>query len=251
MKITRDLVDIDLHGSRILVIDDEITIQHTFARVLKQQGYEVKCVGTGADAINLLKSETFNLLIVDKNLPDTSGLEIIYSAQELQPGVEVIIITGYASYESAIEALRLGVYDYLEKPFAKMGFVVEKIKRALQKQRLFFENRILADHLNKASRGLVAVRRNLLSTIDHIDKLGRADEHRRDVSGDLRRENAELRFAFETVHDKLIELQNQIFLITSGLSNVPPTLSEAGGQLGEARKAPVTPVDDKTVSKSG
>jgi len=220
MKITRDLMNIDLHGARILVIDDEITIQHTFARVLNQQGYEVKCIGTGAEAITLLNREQFDLLIVDKNLPDTSGLEIIYSAQELQQGAEVIIITGYASYESAIEALRLGVFDYLEKPFSTMGFVVEKIKRALLRQRLFAENRVLRKQNEEAHRGLMAIRNNLLSTIDQVDQaLRRSGRKNATGSVERERENAELNHTLVRMHQKLVDLQNQIFLVSKRLTN--------------------------------
>ena len=138
---------LDLTGARVLVVDDDPGVQVLMKRLLVDEGYTVECVATGNEALRLIEEQDYNLFIVDKNLPDVSGVDLIVRARSLQPDSEVIFVTAYASYESAVATLRLGVFDYLEKPFTDVAIVAEKVRRALEKQRLFMDNKVLADHL--------------------------------------------------------------------------------------------------------
>lgn len=155
---------LDLTGARILVIDDDPGVQLLLSRLLRDEGYEVDCVGTGNEAVPLAEEQDYNLFIVDKNLPDVSGVDLIVRVRALQPDSEVIFVTAYASYESAVATLRLGVFDYLEKPFSDMAIVAEKVRRALEKQRLFTDNKVLADHLRAMKGEMDEMKRKTSST---------------------------------------------------------------------------------------
>jgi len=103
-------------GSRVLLIDDEDVIRRLMTRMIEGHGCECIAVPSGEEAIPLLEKQVFDLLIVDKNLPGMSGIEIAKLARRYQPGVPVLLITGYASEESALEAAAYGVTDYVMKP---------------------------------------------------------------------------------------------------------------------------------------
>lgn len=118
----------------ILIIDDEKLILNFFQELLSNDGYLVKVARTGEEGLRAIEKECFNLIIVDKNLPGLSGLEVVKSAKKLNPNTEIIIITAYGSMESAIKAIELGVNRYLTKPFEDINRVRENIKNALEKQ---------------------------------------------------------------------------------------------------------------------
>lgn len=140
--------------TNILVVDDEDVIRMVFDALLANSTYDVGFADSAEQALNKLKDEEFNLFIVDKNLPGASGLELVRKVQKIKPEAEFIMITGYASYESAVEALRLGAFDYLEKPFSDLMLVKEKIDRAVGKQRLMHENTVLACQLREVHKDL-------------------------------------------------------------------------------------------------
>lgn len=119
---------------RILVIDDEEVICSFFEEFLRDAGYDVITAVSGGDGIAALKKGGINLVISDKNLPDISGIEVLRMAKKIRPEVEVMILTGYASIESALQAIDLGAYDYLIKPIDNLQVIKGKIKRALRKQ---------------------------------------------------------------------------------------------------------------------
>jgi len=149
----------DLSGARILVVDDDPGVQLLLSRLLNDEDYTVDCVASGSEALGLIEEKEYNLFIVDKNLPDISGVDLIVRTRSLQPESEVIVVTAYASYESAVATLRLGVFDYLEKPFSDMAIVAEKVRRALEKQRLFADNKVLADGLRSMKREMEDMKR--------------------------------------------------------------------------------------------
>ncbi len=102
---------------RILLIDDEEFIRSNLKRILKSAGYKVTVVESGTSALDLFKKTEYDLILLDLNLPDIHGLEVLKKIKELNEETLVIIMTGYASVESAVEALKLGAYDYIKKPF--------------------------------------------------------------------------------------------------------------------------------------
>lgn len=108
-----------LRRSRILLVEDEVNVAKGLQLVLTEAGFEVDWAATGQEALSLCRRQAYQLLVADLYLPDLDGLEVIRLVRSQQPQIKVIIITGYASVASAIAALRLGVADYLEKPFTE------------------------------------------------------------------------------------------------------------------------------------
>lgn len=103
--------------TRILIVDDEDTIRYFLKLELEQQNYEVWNVATGEAALTLLKTHTFDVALLDLHLPGMGGQEIMHYLAEHSPQTSVIIITAYATLNSAIDAVKHGAYDYILKPF--------------------------------------------------------------------------------------------------------------------------------------
>jgi DNA-binding response OmpR family regulator len=102
---------------RVLVVDDEKTLRHFLRLNLQEQGYEVAEAADGQTALNFIEQERFDVALVDLRLTDMDGLDIVRRLRQLTPTTSVIILTAYATLDSAIEALRQGAHDYLTKPF--------------------------------------------------------------------------------------------------------------------------------------
>jgi excisionase family DNA binding protein len=102
---------------RVLVADDEETVRELLAKTLALAEYDVQTVADGQAAVDRLRAESYQLLITDLRMPGLDGLSVIREARRLYPNLPVVIITGYSSEASAIEAINLGVSGYLTKPF--------------------------------------------------------------------------------------------------------------------------------------
>lgn len=102
---------------RILVVDDEKTLRHFLRLNLEDQGYEVTEAADGQTALNFIEQQHFDVALVDLRLTDMDGLAIVRRLRQLAPTTSVIILTAYATLDSAVEALRQGAHDYLTKPF--------------------------------------------------------------------------------------------------------------------------------------
>ncbi|HYK97080.1 MAG TPA: response regulator, partial [Candidatus Acidoferrales bacterium] len=100
----------------ILVVDDEESVATTIEAILKLDGHDVLAVTSGEAAIRLLHERQFDVVLTDLRLADIDGIEILREVQRTSPDTAAIMLTGYASLESAVEALRSGAYDYLMKP---------------------------------------------------------------------------------------------------------------------------------------
>jgi len=134
---------------RILVIDDEPSIRKLAERELASERRTVTTASCGAEARDLIKCRDFDVIVLDIRLPDVDGMDLLVEFKENLPDVEVIIITGYGTIESAIEAMKTGAYDYITKPFQleHLELVVEK---AYERVCLKRENRILSQALVEA-----------------------------------------------------------------------------------------------------
>lgn len=102
---------------RILVVDDEAVIRQAVKRILEQENYEVVTATSGHTALEKVQNEDFTVVISDLKMPGMGGMEVLKSIKILQPNVPVIIITGYATVETAVDAIKNGAFDYLPKPF--------------------------------------------------------------------------------------------------------------------------------------
>src|SRR5512142_1422117 len=129
-------------AARILVVDDERSMRELLSIVLKREGHEVLVAENGRSAIDLLEKQPVELLISDVRMPDLSGVDVLAAAQRLNPEIIGIMITAYASTETAVEALRLGAYDSLSKPF-HVDELKLKVRKALERKYLQQENALL------------------------------------------------------------------------------------------------------------
>ena len=120
---------------KILIVDDEPFICENLKRILEEEHYGTVVAGDGRTALKLLKGEMVDLVFLDLNLPDTTGLELLRQIKEWDPDLLVIIMTGYASVESAVEAIKMGAYDYIKKPF-KADVIKLIVKLSLETQNL-------------------------------------------------------------------------------------------------------------------
>ena len=134
--------------TRILAIDDERIALKNLEHVLKKEGYQVRTTTNGQRALSLLRDETFDVVLTDLRMEKVDGMQILKRCKELYPETEVIMITGYATIETAIEATKSGAYHYLTKPF-KLDEVRKVVKEAAEKVRLKQENRELRESLEK------------------------------------------------------------------------------------------------------
>jgi signal transduction histidine kinase/DNA-binding response OmpR family regulator len=139
--------------ARILVVDDEVQVVTIFQDLLTQQGYEVESCDNGDDAILKVTTGKFDLVLTDINLPGVDGLEVIRAAKAADKDTCVILITGYASTTTAIDALRQGAYDYITKPF-DLWETAKAIERGLESRLLVTENRRLISQLAEANSEL-------------------------------------------------------------------------------------------------
>ena len=102
----------------ILVVDDDKSVRTTFSSVLRKEGYRVTAVENGYEAIKAIDEESFDLALVDLRMPGLDGIEVLEKIKSRRPQTRVIIFTGYGSITTAVEAIRKGATDYLNKPFS-------------------------------------------------------------------------------------------------------------------------------------
>ncbi|MBI4847694.1 MAG: sigma-54-dependent Fis family transcriptional regulator [Nitrospirae bacterium] len=102
---------------KILVIDDEAIVRTSCERALGPEGYEVKTVASGREGVDLLRKESFGLVLLDLKMPDMDGIEVLNLINTNWPNTKVVMVTGYSTVETAVQALRLGAYNFIEKPF--------------------------------------------------------------------------------------------------------------------------------------
>jgi response regulator RpfG family c-di-GMP phosphodiesterase len=134
-------------AARILVVDDEKVIREILADFLSMEGYVVHAVEDGAQALEELKKRSYNLVISDLKMPNMGGLDLIQKIAEESIPVLTVIMTGFGTVETAIEAMKKGAYDYILKPF-KVEEVIHIVQRGLDRQRLQHENIRLKDALS-------------------------------------------------------------------------------------------------------
>lgn len=129
-----------MDGINILVVDDEAVIRDGLQRILIGKSFRVETCNSGHSAIELLQQKDFDLIITDLKMPGMSGIEVLTAVKTLQPEVPVIMITGYATVDTAVDAMKYGAADYVTKPFTP-ELILEKVQHALD-QRTVMLNKI-------------------------------------------------------------------------------------------------------------
>lgn len=135
-----------MERATILIVEDEETQRSLLSGLLQKEGYTVEEAGNGANAIDLFRTKTIDLVLLDFKLPDMDGLAILKGVKEINPEVEIIMITAYGSIENAVNALKAGASEYLTKPI-DLDDLLFKIKKIENKKHLVHENRVLKEAL--------------------------------------------------------------------------------------------------------
>ena len=112
-------VEVDNPKARILAVDDEETILNSFRKMLVLAGYSIDTVETGQEALGLIRKHDYDFVFTDLKMPEMDGVEVTKAVKHLRPDIDVIVITGYASIETAVDTVRFGAMDYVEKPFTE------------------------------------------------------------------------------------------------------------------------------------
>jgi DNA-binding NtrC family response regulator len=140
-----------MEKAKILIVDDEKIALRNLRHILVKEGHEVQTAESGTRALKVLKGmveDEFDLVLTDLRMPGVDGMEILELSKKLFPDTEVVMITGYATVNSALEAIKAGAYHYVAKPY-KLEEVRRVVREALEKRRLRLENRQLKNNLAK------------------------------------------------------------------------------------------------------
>ncbi|NWF51921.1 MAG: sigma-54-dependent Fis family transcriptional regulator [Nitrospirae bacterium] len=133
---------------KILIVDDETITLKNLEHVMKKEGYEVVGTTSGQNALKILEEQQFDIVLTDLKMEKVDGMQILKRSRKLYPDTEVIMITGYATLESAVQTMKYGAFYYIAKPF-KLDEVRKVVKEAVEKVRLKRENRLLREQIEK------------------------------------------------------------------------------------------------------
>jgi two-component system response regulator PilR (NtrC family) len=159
-------------SARVLVVDDEPSMRELLDITLKQEGYEVTLADGGEAAIRALDETVFDLVVTDLRMRKVDGLAVLRAVKERSPETAVLMVTAFASTDTAVEAMKLGAYDYVTKPF-KLDEIRLTIANALERKRLHEENQALRRQLHR-ERGFanfVGRSRKMLDVFETIRKI--------------------------------------------------------------------------------
>ena len=165
-------------GPSVLVVDDEETVRNLLSLICARAGARAELAENGKQAKSMLAEKRYSAALLDKNLPDMTGLQLLSHIKEQSPKTECLIVTGYASTDSAIEAVRLGAFDYIVKPFDVVT-VQHRVKLALERQRLADDLEAAVSTLKRQSSELHSSREEIRRAyLESVVRLSRTAEYR-------------------------------------------------------------------------
>ena len=161
---------------RILIIDDEPLMRISIADALKAEGYQVKVAATGPEGVDFIKKEQFDIIVSDLRLPGLDGLQVLQTCREVSPRTGVIVITAHGSVETAVEAMKIGAYDYITKPFS-MDELLLIVKRLVKMLELEDENRSLREELEGrfSFKGILSKNEKMREVLETIKLVAPSD----------------------------------------------------------------------------
>ncbi len=136
----------DHNNAHILVVDDEGAIRYSISKTLQRVGYQVSAAASGEEALDMMNEQTFDVVLTDIRMPGLSGVELLSRIKDRAPDAIVILMTGYASLSTAVEALRLGAHDYLIKPSSSQD-LRQSVQRGLERAQNLQRRRILLNSI--------------------------------------------------------------------------------------------------------
>ena len=157
---------------KILVVDDELSMREFLSILLEREGYDVAVAGSAEEALRLMDNSPFDLVLSDVNMPGLSGIELLARIRKQSPGTGVLMITAYSAAEQAVEAMKLGAYDYIAKPF-KIEEIKQLVINALEKQGLKRENTLLKKDVEERDSfcGIIGKSQKMRELFDMIQKV--------------------------------------------------------------------------------
>src|SRR5512140_2745408 len=160
---------------KILVVDDEHLIRWSLEQNLKKQGYEVVTAGNGEDALRIVREEQPDLILLDIQLPGMSGLEVLEKVKEFDEDIIVIMVTAHGGLETAVNAMRLGAYDYLNKPFNldEMAIVIRKSLETSDLRREVVGLR--SEHKKIGPPKIVGESRHMKHVLEMMDRVAKSE----------------------------------------------------------------------------
>jgi len=161
-----------MHAHKILVVDDEQSMTQFLGIVLRKEGYEVTTVNNGRDAIERVKNEAFDVVITDIKMPGMDGIQVLNGVKKHDPSLPVVIMTAYASQQSAIEAVNLGAYQYLIKN-AKNDDIKLVVRNALEMRKVRTENQFLKRELKKGheEKTIIGTSEEMVRVFKMVDRV--------------------------------------------------------------------------------
>ena len=158
---------------RILVIDDERSIRNTLKDILEFEKYEVQTAENGLEGLSFIKSNTFDIVFCDIKMPQMDGLEVLEKIKNIKPDLPVIMISGHGSIDTAVEAIKKGAFDFIEKPL-DLNRILITIKNATEKTELITKTKELEQKVSKNFE-MIGTSPALLKIRDIIDKVAPTD----------------------------------------------------------------------------
>lgn len=135
-----------LDRRNILLVDDHKPFRDSLAKILQAEGFRVLPANDGEEAMDILRNEFIHLILTDLKMPRMDGVELLKVAKTIRPEVEVILITGYGTVDTAVKSMKDGAFDYIQKPF-KPREILKVVRQAIEKQSLVLENRLLRERI--------------------------------------------------------------------------------------------------------
>jgi DNA-binding NtrC family response regulator len=126
----------DKRNVKVLVVDDDTIVLRAVSETLKREGYQVISIGDSVEALTISKDPTLDVVVTDIKMPNLSGIEVLKAFKQAQPEIEVIMMTGHATVETAVEAVKAGAYDYLTKPFERLDDLTLSVAKAVERRLL-------------------------------------------------------------------------------------------------------------------
>ena len=159
--------------SRILVIDDERSIRNTLKDILEFEKYKVEVAEDGFKALELIKTVDFDVILCDIKMPGMDGLEVLQKIEELKPDTPVVMISGHGNIDTAVESIKKGAYDFIEKPL-DLNRLLITIRNAMDKSTLITETKVLRKKVNKRF-DMVGSSPSIQKVLDMVDRVAPTD----------------------------------------------------------------------------
>lgn len=164
--------------AKILVVDDELAIQKALVKFLQSLSYDVDSASDGAEAIEKAKNKVYQLVITDLKMPNMTGIDLIKNLKKINPQITCLVMTGFGTIESAVEAIKVGAFHYVTKPF-ELDDIAMLVEKALKFQQLSDENQILKKQIKKkyGFENIIGCADKLKDVFNIVEKVAETDSN--------------------------------------------------------------------------